>query len=204
MSLKARPRTKPPEQRRDELMNAAQSLFLRQGVGPTTIEQIALGAEVAKGTFYLHFSSKEELLGALGERFARHHLAAIRAATGAGSEQDWAGKLATWIETSVFFYLNSIQIHDMLFYESRSPTRQGLVDNIVIDDLSELLQAGATAGAWFIDNPRLGAVFMFSGMHGVVDDAYLKQQPIVRDFLVERLQRICFGAVGITGDFSSA
>jgi hypothetical protein len=41
---RSRPRTKPPEERRDELMNAAQRLFLEHGVGPTTIEQITSAA----------------------------------------------------------------------------------------------------------------------------------------------------------------
>ena len=57
-ATRLRPRTKAPEERRDELMNAAQRLFLEQGVATTTIEQITMGADVAKGTFYLHFSSK--------------------------------------------------------------------------------------------------------------------------------------------------
>jgi AcrR family transcriptional regulator len=73
-STKSRPRTKPPEERRDELMNSAQHLFLKSGVGPTTIEQITSGAKVAKGTFYLYFSSKEAVLAALGDRFAEEHL----------------------------------------------------------------------------------------------------------------------------------
>jgi hypothetical protein len=91
----------------------------------------------------------------------------------------------------------------MLFYESRSPTRQGLVDNIVIDDLCELLKAGVMAGAWSIDDPRFTAVFLFSGMHGIVDDAYLRQKRIVRSVLARRLRRICFGAVGLSSDISS-
>ena len=43
-ATKVRPRTKPPETRRTELMDAAQRLFLEHGVGPTTIEQITAGA----------------------------------------------------------------------------------------------------------------------------------------------------------------
>ena len=39
-ATKARPRTKPPQERRDELIHAAYRLFLEQGVAPTTIEQI--------------------------------------------------------------------------------------------------------------------------------------------------------------------
>src|ERR1035438_2043651 len=56
------PRTKPPETRRDELMNAAERLFLSEGVAATTIEQITSAAAVAKGTFYLYFSSKDDVL----------------------------------------------------------------------------------------------------------------------------------------------
>jgi AcrR family transcriptional regulator len=203
MTPKARPRTKPPEQRRDELMNAAEALFLRQGTGPTTIEQITSDADVAKGTFYLHFSSKEDLLAALGERFARQHLVSIKAAVAAKAGQDWAARLATWASSSVAFYLDSIRLHDMLFHDSRPATREGLVDNIVIDDLSNLLKAGAAAGAWSIDDPRFTAVFLFSGMHGIVDDAYLKEKRIVRSRLVKRLQQVCLGAVGLPYDISS-
>jgi AcrR family transcriptional regulator len=200
MKRQARPRTKPPQQRRDELMDAARRLFLKQGVGPTTIDQIASGADVAKGTFYLHFSSKEDLLAALGEQFAQKHLTIVKAAIAAKSDRDWTGKLATWAAACVAFYLDSIQLHDMLFHESRSPTREGLVDNVIIDHLSQLLQAGAAAGAWSIDDPRFTAVFLFSGMHGIVDDACLGERRIVRGRLVKRLQLACFGAVGLPCD----
>ena len=75
-----RPRTKPPEERRDELMKAARRLFLEQGVGATTIEQITSRADVAKGTFYLYFSSKEQVLAALGDRYGGEPLVKIKAA----------------------------------------------------------------------------------------------------------------------------
>jgi Bacterial regulatory proteins, tetR family len=54
-SITRRPRTKLPEERRDELMNAAERLFLEHGFGPTAIEQITVAAQVAKGTFYSLF-----------------------------------------------------------------------------------------------------------------------------------------------------
>jgi AcrR family transcriptional regulator len=200
MKQKLRPRTKPPQERRDELMDAAQRLFLKQGVGATTIDQITSGADIAKGTFYLHFSSKEDLLVALGERFAEQHLISIKAAIAAKPEGDWTAKLATWAEASVAFYLDSIHLHDMLFHESRSPTREGLVDNVIIDHLSGLLKAGAGAGAWSIDDSRFTAVFLFSGMHGIVDDAYLKERRIVRSRLIRNLRRICLRAVGLSSD----
>ena len=200
MKQRVRPRTKPPEIRREEIMDAAQRLFLERGVGATTIDHVAAGADVAKGTVYLHFASKQALLEALGERFAEQHLACIRTALAAKPEQDWKGRLAAWAEANVAFYLDSIALHDALFREAHAPAREGLVDNLIIDHLSSLLSAGAGAGAWSIDDARFTAVFLFSGMHGIVDDAYLKEKRIVRSRLIKRLRRACFRAAGLHSD----
>jgi len=193
----SRQRTKPPEERRDELMNAAQYLFLKQGVASTTIEQITLRAEVAKGTFYLYFSSKEDILTALGDRFGQEHLAGIKAAMAAHTKADWKGQLATWANACVFGYLDSIRLHDIVFYGSRPATREGLIDNIVIDHLCALLQAGLEAKAWSIDDARSTAVFLFSGLHAVVDDAYSKKKKLHRTELAQKIERLCFRALGI-------
>src|ERR1700685_3737920 len=111
---KLRPRTKAPEERRDELVNAAQRLFLEHGVGLTTIEQITSGAGVAKGTFYLYFSSKEDILAELRDRFAQELLRSITAAVDTKPKEDWTGKLAAWARSSVAGYLDFIQLHDVI------------------------------------------------------------------------------------------
>ncbi|MGO9742715.1 MAG: TetR/AcrR family transcriptional regulator [Roseiarcus sp.] len=195
-----RPRTKPPAERRDELMNAAERLFLEQGFGPATVEQITASAGVAKGTFYLYFKSKEDMRSALGERFARNHLARIETAVARKSRKDWKGRLAAWAAASISFYLDSIKLHDVLFYEGRSPTRDGLVDNIVIANLAEMLGSGAEAGAWSVEDARAAAVFLFSGIHGVVDDTSSSELQVDRRRLAQRLERLCFGAVRLRAD----
>jgi AcrR family transcriptional regulator len=198
VASKSRPRTRPPEERRAELMNAAERLFLKRGVGPTTIEQITSGARVAKGTFYLYFSSKEDVLGALEERFAQEHLRKIKAAVAEKKKEDWKGKLAAWAAAGVSSYLEAIRLHDILFYGSRPATREGHVNNIVIDHLVELLRGGADAGAWSIDDARFSGVFLFSGLHGVVDDAVAKERRVDRSPLARRVERLCFRAAGLT------
>ncbi len=85
-------------------MDAAERLFLANGVAATTVDHVAAAADVAKGTVYLHFASKQALLSALGERFAERYLAHIKAALAAQPASDWAGKLAAWAEASVTFY----------------------------------------------------------------------------------------------------
>ncbi len=87
---RGRPRTKPAELRREELLDAAQRLFLDKGIGATSIDDIASAAEVAKGTFYLYFSSKEVLLHELQERF----VAALSGTTRSGHGPLRSGSLA--------------------------------------------------------------------------------------------------------------
>ena len=47
------------------LLAAGEQLFRTQGFGVITVERLAAAADVAKGTFFNYFSSKEALLGAL-------------------------------------------------------------------------------------------------------------------------------------------
>jgi AcrR family transcriptional regulator len=192
----SRPRTKPPEERRDELMKAAQRLFLKHGVAATTIEQITSAADVAKGTFYLYFKSKEDICAALGDRFAAQLLASIQSAVARKAPDDWRGRLERWTAAAASGYLDSIQLHDILFY-AQPPTRAGLVDNILIDDLALLLEAGAHARAWAVDDPRFAAVFLFSGLHAAVDDAFLREKQVNRSRLARRIERLCLRAAGL-------
>ena len=178
-------------------MNSAQKIFLEHGVAATTIEQITAGADVAKGTFYLHFSSKEDLLAALGDRFGQQLVARLTDALSAVPETDARARLALWGATFVTGYLDSIRIHDVVFYESRPPAREGFVENVVIDHLSSVLEAGVAARAWTVDDARLTAVFLFSGIHSVVDLAYSHEKRLNRARLIGRVEQLCFRTVGI-------
>ncbi len=51
--------------RRDEILKTGEKLFIEKGFGNTTMDEIARACELAKGTLYLHFKSKEELLSAI-------------------------------------------------------------------------------------------------------------------------------------------
>jgi AcrR family transcriptional regulator len=55
-------------ERRQEILNAAERLFLSRPEGLASMDELAEAAGVAKGTLYLYFPSKEEVLLALHER----------------------------------------------------------------------------------------------------------------------------------------
>jgi len=177
-------------------MNAAARLFLKNGVAATSIEQITVGADVAKGTFYLHFASKDDVLLALRERFVSQYLDRIRKAIARRPEGDWRGKVAAWAKAGVTGYLDAAALHDIVFHEYQPQSGKKHGDNIVIVHLTGLLEDGAKAGAWSVHDPRITATFLFHGLHGVVHDA-LAEKRLVRRRLIAQLQQACFRAVGL-------
>lgn len=50
---------------RARLLDAARSVFSRKGLDLTTIDDITESADVGRGTFYYHFSGKEDMIGEL-------------------------------------------------------------------------------------------------------------------------------------------
>ena len=59
------------EHTRAALRDAANRLFLKQGVDKTTVDAICAAAGVSKGAFYLYFHRKEDLLLEYGLRRLR-------------------------------------------------------------------------------------------------------------------------------------
>ena len=63
-------REKEKEQRRKLILDAAQALFFSKHYDEITIEEIAEKSQLAKGTLYLYFKSKEALYSAVALRGA--------------------------------------------------------------------------------------------------------------------------------------
>lgn len=59
---------KDPEERKSELMDAAEELFSVQGFEETAVSDIVKRVGVAQGTFYYYFESKEHILNEIMDR----------------------------------------------------------------------------------------------------------------------------------------
>ncbi len=59
-----------PETRRDQLLEAAGELFLKNGYRNTSVNSIVESIGVSKGTFYYYFDSKEDVLDGLVEKLS--------------------------------------------------------------------------------------------------------------------------------------
>lgn len=93
-----RPRVaKPADERRREILDAATRLFRVRGFQATTVQAIAAESNVAAGTIYLHFPSKEAILVALQEDFESGLLDRVAAlAAELLAEEDASGALVSY------------------------------------------------------------------------------------------------------------
>jgi AcrR family transcriptional regulator len=163
-----KPRTKPAEIRRDELMDSGQSLFLSKGFGATSIEEIAQKAGVAKGTLYLYFKSKDDLLLSLQSRFVDNFCRKVEEATRA-PDAPWPSRLESFVTACVDTYLDDYALHDLVFHQYNPADRRSKSDNSVTRLLEALLQQGKAEQAHRIDDVRLTAIMLFDALHGAVD-----------------------------------
>ncbi|MEN9543295.1 MAG: hypothetical protein RLZZ598_128, partial [Pseudomonadota bacterium] len=68
-------RQRRKEARPQELLDAALELFVEKGFAATRAEEVAARAGVSKGTLYLYYPSKEDLLKAVIRRNISHEIA---------------------------------------------------------------------------------------------------------------------------------
>jgi len=67
---------KKGEKRKHELLKIAYEMFLRRGYENTSVDEIIAKAQIAKGTFYYYFPSKEQLLEDVIEMMIENETAA--------------------------------------------------------------------------------------------------------------------------------
>src|SRR5437588_12373184 len=96
---------KSPEDRRQEILDAAVKVFKDKGVSKSTVADIAEAAGVAKGTVYLYFGSKEHLLAALRDRHVDELLAHVSDLLSQAGQGDWWSLVDTTIESMADFMI---------------------------------------------------------------------------------------------------
>src|SRR5260221_10681116 len=100
----AAPATETNPCTRQLIMESAQRLFLHYGYKKTTIDDIAQEAGIGKGTVYLYFDGKEEIMLTIAENVKRNITAQMQAIAGSlGSPEE---KIRRMILASI------ITVHD--------------------------------------------------------------------------------------------
>jgi AcrR family transcriptional regulator len=173
-------RTKSSEQRRGDLLDAAERLVLADGVDTLKIDDVVVGAGVAKGTFYLHFASKDDLIAALRDRYVERFVAHQRHAADA---KTGLARVEAWLLAGITEYLSDTRLHDVLFrHEPQTSQEPG--PHVAVDALRQLLEEETT-----VPDPGATAIVLYHAMHGSAD--HILHVPEDRQRLLDEVARLC-------------
>jgi AcrR family transcriptional regulator len=110
---------------RDLILDAAERLLSRYGYTKMTMDDLAREVGVAKGTLYLHFPSKEEVVLSRIDRMVERVVAELREI--AESNADPAVKLRRMLVTRVLYRFDQARGYAQSMDEMLSSIRSGLL-----------------------------------------------------------------------------
>ena len=140
------------EKRKLELLKIAYDMFLSRGYENTSVDEIIARAQIAKGTFYYYFPSKEKMLEDVIEMMIDSEVEAARQII--GSDIPVPQKIAAVIASikpaeteqpikDALMEPENVLMHDKI--------RKKLIE-VVVPLLSEAVEEGVTKGIFACDN----------------------------------------------------
>ncbi|MFI6790134.1 TetR/AcrR family transcriptional regulator [Nonomuraea sp. NPDC050383] len=190
---------KPAGERRAELLDAAMDVFTERGVADSTVSDITARAEVAKGSFYLHFSAKEQVVAALWERYVAGYLQLAEAVLADRTPQDdWIDVLTALLERLIDHAMEHAGLHRVV-YGSADAKALALcweTNQQVIDLLAEAIKRGMTAGVLRPGTPEVFARIAYHGVHGALHDMISGTAPYDRDEVVASMRDLVDRVLG--------
>jgi TetR/AcrR family acrAB operon transcriptional repressor len=160
------------QETRHQILDAAERMFLAQGVARTSLQQVASAAGVTRGAVYWHFKDKADLFDAMMERVTMPCETAIAEALARPPEEALAGlaamamlplrELATQAQVQRVF---SIAMHYTEYTAELAPVRERHQESVAsfVDQLETLLRRARGL------KPRLNKKAAALGLFALVD-----------------------------------
>ena len=162
----------PKEAVKDAILDATDRLLARFGYKKMTVEDIAVEVGIGKGTIYLHFTSKEEIVLSHVDRIVdrvKHRPREI-----AGTDAPAAERLREMMLTRVLFRFDSIQHYTQSLNDLLSALRPGLMARRAMyfeaeaEIFAELLIAGRETGEFEFQDEKATARALLQATNGLL------------------------------------
>jgi AcrR family transcriptional regulator len=160
----APPRRQPPDVRREQLLDAAEQVLVQRGLRATTVADVAEAAGVAKGTMYLYYESKDDLLAGLRSRYLEQYAEALRPSP----DKSVSDRIRQMIVGLFDFAGGHHDLHHLLFHEAGFSEDDAFAS--VRDGLTALIAEGVETGELRAQDVPTAAAFVLHGVHGALVD----------------------------------
>lgn len=162
----------PKEAVKDSILDATDRLLARFGYRKMTVEDIAAEAGIGKGTIYLHFTSKEEVVLSHIDRIVDRLNGRLKEI--ARSDATAAERLRQMLLTRVLFRFDSIQhytqsLNDLLaVLRPRLLARRAQYFESEAQIFSEVLISGRESGELSFDDEHAAAHALLQATNGLL------------------------------------
>ncbi|HZY40918.1 MAG TPA: TetR/AcrR family transcriptional regulator [Anaerolineae bacterium] len=171
-------REREKAQRRDDILRAAKTVFFTRGFHAATVDDVAVEAEVGKGTVYLYFDTKETILAHLlldGLDALVEHLAVAFAAD---EQLDAGARLRRIAVAYLKFFQDSPDYYRLIMAFDRGQFQVSIDPGVYQDVLTRSLHGlewveravkqAQVEGVIAIENTREAASVLWAGLNGVL------------------------------------
>jgi AcrR family transcriptional regulator len=162
----------PKEAVKDAILDATDRLLARYGYRKMTVEDIAHEAGIGKGTIYLHFSSKEEVVLSHVDRIVDRLKERLRQI--GSSEAPAAERAREMLLARVMFRFDSIQHYTQSLNDLLAALRPGLLARraLYFEDeaqiFAEVLAKGRRTGEFDFEDEQATAHAMLQATNGLL------------------------------------
>lgn len=161
---------KKPEERRREIIAAANELFQTKEYEATTMKDVMEAVGIAKGTIYHYFKSKEDLLEAVVEQTVDEYIAAMQSILDE-TEGDALKRMQVLITSG-----NVADEHEQILEQLHRPGNVGMHTRQLAETISKLaplyasvIQQGCEEGVFQTEHPLECAEFLLTGFQFLSD-----------------------------------
>ncbi len=177
-------------EKKEVILEAAVEVMAEEGYYNTKMSWIADRAEIAVGTIYNYFDSKEEVLEEIFAREFKKRLDFL-AALEDDPELTARDRIKSFLEKHFSDIKNNPSLGKILVREKEFPRKKsdaiGGYLNQLPKKLAEVLSSAHQQGQLKIDNPDLTAAALFGAIQGVVERAVKLKEYSLLDEAAEEL-----------------
>ena len=193
--------TKVPEERKQELIDTAERLFLEKGYEQTTVADIVREIEVAQGTFYYYFSSKEEILEAIIEKDITALEENVRQIM-SREDANAAIKLNAVVNSIIGISASGREIMDYLHEESNAVMHEKMERHTIerlVPLMTRVVAEGTRAGIFDVQYPTETAEFLLAALVYFFHHPEIFKDPMRREKMQSSLETILDRTLGGKG-----
>ena len=188
-----------PEARRDELLDAAQRLFTRNGLAQTSVADIAAEAGVAKGSVYRYFESKEALLSALKDRFFERMMQRVTAVAAALPDAGFAELADAAIDATTRLLFEEADLVELWCRETPPEGGEEFARGITLlaSTYEEAIRGGVADRRLDCIDPRTTSLLLVYAVEGTATHAILHGDGPTPDEVIAAAQAMTRRVLGL-------